>query len=195
MNQNKLEESQMRVQEAAVKQQNREIIRRGSEELRYLRQEEIQERRKGQVEMLAINTNGLPIVYTENVYAGKKERVCSNIYFPYITEVRRLENESDFVYVFQGITGQLEKRIVLNPAQCGCGSYVIRALGSIGGQIYASKAKLQKQYAVFLITYLISECMSIVKVPDYRGWYLDEEKNIFFFEGESWKELEKCVVR
>lgn len=39
MNQNKLEESQMRVQEAAVKQQNREIIRRGSEELRYLRQE------------------------------------------------------------------------------------------------------------------------------------------------------------
>ena len=52
MNQNKLEESQMRVQEAAVKQQNREIIRRGSEELRYLRQEEIQERRKGQVEML-----------------------------------------------------------------------------------------------------------------------------------------------
>ena len=90
MNQNKLEESQMRVQEAAVKQQNREIIRRGSEELRYLRQEEIQERRKGQVEMLAINTNGLPIVYTENVYAGKKERVCSNIYFPYITEVENL---------------------------------------------------------------------------------------------------------
>ena len=46
MDQNKLAESQMRVQEAAVKQQNREIIRRESEELRYLRQEEIQERRK-----------------------------------------------------------------------------------------------------------------------------------------------------
>ena len=44
MDQNKLAESQMRVQEAAVKQQNREIIRRESEELRYLRQEEIQER-------------------------------------------------------------------------------------------------------------------------------------------------------
>ena len=81
MNQNKLEESQMRVQEAAVKQQNREIIRRGSEELRYLRQEEIQERRKGQVEMLAINTNGLPIVYTENVYAGKRREYVQTFIF------------------------------------------------------------------------------------------------------------------
>ena len=144
---------------------------------------------------MVVNAEGLPIVFTQNVRVGRKDRICANIMYPKIVEIRRLGSEMDIYYLLDGVIGQRKKNVVLDPKQCGNGSYIVRALGSVGGQIYSSKVSYQKQYAYMLITYLIAECDEIIEIPDRKGWYMDGKNNLQFWSGKPWKEIERCVVR
>ena len=75
-------DSEIRIYEDYAKQYNREHLKLDAEERRDLKQEEMRERRKAQVETMVVNAEGLPIVFTQNVRVGRKDRICANIMYP-----------------------------------------------------------------------------------------------------------------
>lgn len=114
-------DSEIRIYEDYAKQYNREHLKLDAEERRDLKQEEMRERRKAQVETMVVNAEGLPIVFTQNVRVGRKDRICANIMYPKIVEIRRLGSEMDIYYLLDGVIGQRKKNVVLDPKQCGNG--------------------------------------------------------------------------
>ena len=195
VNAQKIANAYLRVEEDRCKKVNSEIIKGKAEEEKIIRCELERERKKTQVESIAINNEGIPVVYTENVVCGKIDRVFSNISNPSITIVTCVEDDTKMGYIFQAKIGEKNVWSFLNPDECGRGAYVMRALTRMGVTILGKKTSDKKGYAVQLLALLIANPVKQVSVPKKRGWYQDDKVLKFFKSEYTWRKLQKCLVR
>lgn len=195
LNSQKIANAYLRVEEDRCKKMNSEIIKGKAEEEKIIRCELERERKKTQVESIAINNEGIPVVYTENVVCGKIDRVFSNISNPSITIVTCVEDDTKMGYIFQAKIGEKNVWSFLNPDECGRGAYVMRALTRMGVTILGKKTSDKKGYAVQLLALLIANPVKQVSVPKKRGWYQDDKVLKFFKSEYTWRKLQKCLVR
>ena len=78
--------------------------------------------------------------------------------------------------------------------KCGSPTYVLKKWAAIGVEIFAPTLAAKKKYALQLMTLLIHNANRREKLPDRRGWYIDENGKLQFFQGRwTWEEALGCV--
>lgn len=186
--------SDLRIQEDVIKLENRTKRQRDCLEQRSLMREKEREALKSQFDMLLIDENGLVKVKTENLRIKADPRAVTNFTRPEISVLQRLTNQTEKLYIFSCELLQEFRYVILDVNQCGSSTYLLRKLSGIGAQILAPTLAKQKEYASQLITLLILQNNREDKVPDARGWFLDENGNLRFFNGRwTWEEAKRCA--
>lgn len=164
------------------------------ESQKMLLQEAEREQRKRQVEIIKIDSDGIVYTETTNLRIKSDKRCACNFIFPKITVIERLENRYAKAFLFDFVICGEERWTILLPEKCGSGSYVLRKINCIGGEIFAGSQAAKKQFAINLIARCSAEASSRLVIPDERGWIEDQDGRVRFFNGKlTWKEVCKCA--
>lgn len=186
--------SQIRVAEDDCKQE-----RRLQRKLQFLQQksflaEEDRERKKSQCDLLSIDESGNIRVQTTNLRIDANARKVANFTQPEITILERLENETEKIYLFTCNMLDDLRYAMFDCTKCGSPTYVLKKWAAIGVEIFAPTLAVKKKYALQLMTLLIHNANRREKLPDRRGWYIDENGKLQFFQGRwTWEEALGCV--
>lgn len=192
--QQNLEISQIRIAEEDYKQE-----RRLQRNISYLQQksiiaEEERERKKAQCDFLSIDDNGNIRMQTTNLRINVNARRVANFSHPEITIFERLKNENEKIYLFScNILDDL-RYVMFDYTKCGSSTYILKKCAAIGAEIFAPTLAIKKRYALQMLALLLQKPNARIKLPDRRGWYIDENGKLQFFQGRwTWEEALKCV--
>ncbi len=186
--------SQIRIAEEDCKQE-----RRLQRKLQFLQQksflaEEECERKKSQCDLLSIDESGNIRIQTTNLRIDANARKVVNFTHPEITILERMENETEKIYLFTCNMVDDLRYAMFDYTKCGSPTYVLKKWAAIGAEIFAPTLAVKKQYALQLLALLIHNANRRKKLPDRRGWYVDENDEIKFFQGRwTWEEALRCV--
>lgn len=174
--------SSIRISEFTAKQNIRSQSQEVSHEKRLLRNEEERERRKTQTEVIEVSSQGELTIKTQNLMVEAGARKLANFHNPYVMHFINLDNREKKLFLFCCTVNNEERNIFLLPAKCGSGTYLLRALGSIGCEIYAPSLAEQKKYAQQMFAALINgDRQKNVMFPKTgAGMLMKWEKSGFF---------------
>lgn len=157
--------------------------------------EEERERKKSQCDLLSVDESGNIRIQTTNLRINANARKVANFTNPEITILERLENEMEKLYLFNCNMSDDDLRYaMLDYTKCGSPTYVLKKWAAIGAEILAPTLAVKKQYALQLLALLIHNSNRRIKLPDRRGWYVDENDEIKFFQERwTWEEALRCA--
>lgn len=157
--------------------------------------EEERERKKSQCDVLSIDAEGNLRMQTENLRIDAPERRVTNFAYPEIVILERLKNRDEKMYLFTcNLKNDLHFALFARE-KCGSGTYVLKQMSAIGAEIFAPTLARKKQYAQQIFTLLIQNATKVQVLPERRGWYVDENGKLQFFQGRwTWEEAVKCAM-
>lgn len=152
--------------------------------------QKVMEKRKEQVEEVAIRGDGdLEIVTLNLDIDAKKRRVC-NFKHPCLT---RLYSSCDIgeYFALECEVESRKKEIFLSEEKMGDPVYLLKKLNSKGCEIYASSRKLQKEYVLKILVLLRNNCSRDCCIPDEHGWRTLPDGTLEFVEEDKaiWEDI------
>lgn len=185
---------QLRVCEDDVKQQNRMRWQLEKLKAKSLIKEEERERKKSQYDVISVTNDGKLYIETENLLIHTEARKMANFEHPEIIVFRQVQNPERELFQFMCDINSNLKTIFFAAEECGSANYLLKRLSSIGAEIFAPTLAMKKKYALQLFSLLFSNTKEEYMLPERRGWYLDLQGKLVFFQGKwSWEEAAKCV--
>ncbi|HIV38418.1 MAG TPA: hypothetical protein H9747_05380 [Candidatus Blautia stercorigallinarum] len=188
------EKMQMRIQEDATKMDIRNQKKLYLAQQKMLLKEAERERKKAQCEVVCVDQNGEVFVETKNLQIAQSRRLVTNFTHPKIIILCRIMNQEENIYLFEFDLNEEIHYAMLCPEKCGSPTYLRKKIAASGGYVMGNTPAKQKEYLAQLITLLISHAKEKIYLPDDRGWYLDENGKLKFFNGRwTWKEAFECT--
>lgn len=193
MNPERVEESQIRINEECAKISMREKSELQKYEIKLRMKAQIEEIKKGQYEMVSINEDGEVWVQLINAFLQNHERKICNFRYPQIISFSRASNTNEIIYALIFELDKKDKCCFLDKEKCGNTNYLLKKIRSEGGEFVAKNETAKKNLASQLLSVLLRSVSEESCVPDDPGWYVDENDKVRFFTGKmTWKEIKRC---
>lgn len=193
--QRKMVLSQMRMAEEDYKQKKRQETSIAYLQQKFYLEEQERERKKSQCDLLSIDDNGNIRVQTTNLRVEAHARRVTNFSHPEMLILERLKNPDSKIFLVTCSLGNDLRFALFDNCKCGSATYVLKKLAAIGAEIFAPTLAGKKQYAQQILALLIQNATEIQRLPDRRGWYVNENNKIQFFQGRwTWEEAVKCAM-
>lgn len=184
------EKSQIRLREEVERMRLQDQSRMN----RSLEREAERELAKAQCEVIYVDDDGIVHSDTQNLRVSPIDRKITNFTHPEITLYVRNENRDEVLYLMTfDLDGDIQF-VFLLPQKCQSPTYIIGKIAEKGGTFFAGKQADCKKYARQLVTLLIRNNEARLIIPDRRGWFVDENDKMEFFNGKwTWKEALVCA--
>ena len=184
----------LRIQENSVMLEQRTAKKIFLMKQKQLMKEEEREKVKAQFEAIQIDKNGNVSVYTQNLRIPTGFRRVVNFTNPGLIPLCRISNPDEKIFLFQFYLAEEIQYTMLLPAKCGSPTYLMKKIASVGGYVIGNTLAKRKEYLTQLVILMIENAEKAKYIPDRRGWYLDENGNLKFFQGHwTWEEAKKCA--
>lgn len=163
-------------------------------EQKQLMQEADREIRKSQYEQICFSDSGEIYVQTQNLRTKAESRKHFTFQSPEIYIIEHSQNRRERLLMLMiEIYGE-DRWTILSPEKCGGGTYLLRKINMLGGDVLADSLATRKNLARGLITECIKKSTKKIILPEERGWMEDCDGKITFFDEElTWKEAKKCA--
>lgn len=185
--------------ESRIYEDGAKTFQRNAQKLSFQRDKAIlkeaeRERIRSQCEMVSVDENGNVSVQTQNLQYAVPKRKVVNFVHPEIIKLCRISNAEERLYLFHFDLQEEIRSVLLWPDKCGSPTYLLKKISAEGGYVMGNTLAKRKEYVIQLLTLLIGRSKERFYLPDRRGWYLDENGKIQFFEGRwTWEEAVKCA--
>ena len=182
--------SQMKLQEENQRLAMRENHQISVYQKKLLLKEEERERRKSQIDLVEMSTDGVLTVRTQNLQMDARTRMVCNFFHPEIIIYKRCKRPEEVIYQLHFELAKTIKYIWLIKENVGNPSYIMKKLIAMGGQIMGENVAKRKEYVLQIVSLAIVNAHTEIFLPDERGWYIDENKKLKFYCAKyTWKEI------
>lgn len=155
--------------------------------------EEIRERDKSIMDVVAIDDRGIVTIEVVNTRKKYARRSGTNFDHPRLT-IFINERSGKEIYRISVTIGDKEKNIWLCSKEVADAKKMLKKFNSVGADFLTNKTSLKKEYVLQLWSVLLRKKIKEIVVPDNLGWCIDFNGNIKFVEGcLTWKDLIKKI--
>lgn len=152
--------------------------------------EEERERRKSQIDLVEMSTDGVLTVRTQNLQMDARARMVCNFFYPEIIIYKRCKRPEEVIYQLHFELSKTIKFVWLKKENVGNSSYIMKKITATGGQIMGENVAKRKEYAIQIVSLAIINAHTEIFIPDDRGWYIDENAKLKFYNAKyTWKEI------
>lgn len=182
--------SQMKLQEENQRLAMRENHQISVYQKKLLFKEEERERRKSQIDLVEMSTDGVLTVRTQNLQMDARARMVCNFFYPEIIIYKRCKRPEEVIYQLHFELSKTIKFVWLKKENVGNSSYIMKKITATGGQIMGENVAKRKEYAIQIVSLAIINAHTEIFIPDDRGWYIDENAKLKFYNAKyTWKEI------
>lgn len=176
--------------EQELKEKEREIMMARAEV-----REEIRERDKAIMDVVAIDENGVVAIEVINTRKKYARRSGTNFQRPELT-VFINESTGQKVYGISIEIGNQKPTIWLGQAEVADAKKMLKKFNAAGADFLTNKNSLKKEYITQLWGVLLRDKVSIIFVPENLGWSKDKNGNLKFVEvSQTWKDMIKKIEK
>lgn len=147
--------------------------------------EMITEKKKAVWDEVVITSDGKVEVITRNLSTNIFPRKFTNIRSPELILIVRINNPTDFLYLFRCQIADMEeyqKEVVIDPERIITGNYLLRKFASIGGQIYA-RSPQNKSFACQLLAALLrKKTRKFIFLRIMAGWNYQMANSVMYMK-------------
>ena len=160
-------------------------------DLQTCKEEQAKEKRLSQCEVMRIDENGYISVQTENLSVYATPRKGCRFQFLEAAVFENVENPGDrILFIKVLLPGNSVASVYLDMYRAGNGKYVENKFAQAGAEILGCSLVKRKEYALMLVKKILESQEKTIWIPERRGWYLDCENNIQFYDGDvQWEDL------
>ena len=157
--------------------------------------EEIRERDKAIMDVVAIDENGVVAIEVINTRKKYTRRSGTNFQRPKLT-VFINESTGQKVYGISIEIGNQKPIIWLDQSEVADAKKMLKKFNAVGADFLTNKNSLKKEYITQLWGVLLRDKVSIIFVPENLGWSKDKKGNIKFVEvSQTWKDMIKKIEK
>ena len=158
--------------------------------------EEIREKDKAIVDMVAIDPRGILTIETVNTRKKYAPRVGANFFHPKL-DIFINEISGEKIYKVSFRVNQKEEFIVLSESEAGDPKVFLKKLNSVGANFAVKKTSEKKEFATQLWSLLLSNASITREIPDRVGWHKNSDGEIKFHEEGTlvWKFLIEIILK
>ena len=155
--------------------------------------EEIRERDKSIMDVVAIDDRGIVTIEVVNTRKKYARRSGTNFDHPILT-IFINERSGKEIYCISVTIGDKKKNIWLCSKEVADAKKMLKKFNSVGADFLTNKTSLKKEYVLQLWSVLLRKNFKEIVVPDNLGWCIDFNGNIKFVEGcLTWRDLIKKI--
>lgn len=155
--------------------------------------EEIRERDKSIMDVVAIDDRGMVTIDVVNTRKKYATRSGTNFDYPMLTIFINERNGNE-LYCISVTIGDKEKDIWLGSKDIADAKKMLKKFNSVGADFLTNKVSLKKEYILQLWSVLLRQKFKEIIVPDSLGWCRDCNGKIKFEEDSlTWKDLIKKI--
>lgn len=175
-----------------IKSINRKDIQLAYESEKDILRQKISEKRKRQVEVITVLEDGRVTVETKNLDFEPKERHVCNFIHPHLTRLMT-KGDTEIIWAFECEISERHVVIYIKDSKAGDPEYLLTKFNAKGCEVYAANRRIQKDYLVKIWTTVYNRDENAVLIPEYYGWWTDEEGQMQFIDDSIiiWEDVKK----